>query len=265
MESLFPKNKKLIFGMVHCLPLPNTIGFCNDMEKIYSKAKSDALTLKEAGVDGIIVENTLDAPFREKMDKEQLVALAAITRCVVETVDVPVGVSASFNDAESAIAIAVATGAKFVRSAVFVDSVYVTGFGLMNPSCKEVLNQRYLQNAFDIKVLADVQVKHSYMFKETVPIEESAKIAVENGADGIIVTGISTGLETPIDVVKRVKEVVNVPVIIGSGFNKNNCEQQLEIADGAIVGSALKINNDITNPVDYDLTKTLVDNVRNVF
>ena len=41
----------------------------------------------------------------------------------------------------------------------------------------------------DIKVLADVQVKHAHMVLPYITVEQSAKEAVDSGADGIIVTG----------------------------------------------------------------------------
>lgn len=58
----------------------------------------------------------------------------------------------------------------------------------------------------NVKILADVQVKHAHMLREHITIEQSAKDAASNGADGIIVTGTQVGEETPLDLIKRVKK-----------------------------------------------------------
>jgi predicted TIM-barrel enzyme len=76
------------------------------------------------------------------------------------------------------------------------------------------------------------------------------------------VTGTRIGAETPIEIIQRVKKVVKIPVIAGSGVNTNNIKTQMNIADGAIVGSSLKQNGVITNPVSYELTKALMDALR---
>ena len=85
---------KCLIGMVHCLPLPGTLGHGGDMEKIYEKALTDARTLEAAGFDAVIVENTTDMPYARNLSAGQLAALAAITRCVVQAVRIPVGVDA---------------------------------------------------------------------------------------------------------------------------------------------------------------------------
>ena len=57
---------------------------------------------------------------------------------------------------------------------------------------------------------------------------------------------------------RKIKEIVPVPVLAGSGVKKENIREQLEIADGCIVGSGLKEGGLISNPVSYALTHDLV-------
>lgn len=82
---------------------------------------------------------------------------------------------------------------------------------------------------------------------------------MDSGADGIIVTGTQIGEETPLDLIKRVKNVVKVPVFAGSGVKAENIKDQLQIADGAIIGSSLKEGGIISNPISYDLVKKVLD------
>ena len=114
-------------------------------------------------------------------------------------------------------------------------------------------------NAENIMVLADVQVKHTNMVLPQVTIEASAKAAAGCGADAIIVTGSAIGVETPIEMIQRVKKVVKLPIIAGSGVNANNIDEQLNIADGAIIGSSLKKDGVLTNPISYDLVREVLD------
>ena len=132
---------KCLIGMVHCLPLPGTLGHGGDMEKIYEKALADARTLEATGFDAVIVENTTDMPYARSLSAGQLAALAAVTRCVVQAVRIPVGVDASFSDTPAALAAAYAAGARFVRSPAFVDTVQVTGLGSIGPCAQNSKNR----------------------------------------------------------------------------------------------------------------------------
>ncbi len=246
--------EKKIIGMIHCLPLPGTCGYGGDMEKIRRQALDDARALEDGGVGAIIVENTNDSPFAVTMDPEQVCALAAIAALVRQEVSVPVGIDASFCDYKADLAIALAVGADFVRIPVFVDTI-VNACGVIQPCCREVIKYRKALGIEHIALFCDVQVKHSYMMLDHISIEDSAALAEANGADAIIVTGKHTGLETPIDMIDRVKRVVKVPVIAGSGFNKNNAAMQLGSLDGAIVGSAFKVGGVLTNPIQLQLVK----------
>lgn len=256
--------KKCIVGMIHCLPLPGTLGYGGDVEAIYARVLADAAALQAAGVDAMIVENTNDTPGASRLEPEQIAALAAATRLAVENVNVPVGVDASFNDGVAGMAIACAANAAFIRSPVFVDNLQVTGIGALRPCAKEVIRFRRLLGAERIGIWADVQVKHSHPLSPGISLEESAQAARERGAEVLIVTGLSTGLETPLASVQRVKAAVPLPVVVGSGFKKQNAREQLSIADGAIVGSAMKRDGVILDPIDPELSRQLMEEVRRI-
>ena len=227
-KEKFSIGSETVIGMVHCLPLPTTAGFDGDYQKILDRAVQDA----------------------------QLAALTAATLAVKNAVNIPVGVDAAFNDCEANIAIAAITGASFIRVPVFVDTVIFTD-GVINPCAKKCMEYRKAMGKEDIKVLADVQVKHAHMVLPYITVEQSAKEAVDS--DGIIVTGTQIGEETPLDLIKRVKNVVKVPVFAGSGVKAENIKDQLQIADGAIIGSSLKEGGIISNPISYDLVKKVLD------
>lgn len=251
-------SKKPIIGMVHCLPLPGTAKFKNNMEEIINQAIADAETLEKAGVDAIMVENMGDDPFGIVLDTAQTVALASISTLIRERVKLPIGIDAAMNDYETSLSIAKVIGADFVRIPVFVDTVEFFG-GIIEPCARKAMLFRKSIHAEAVQIFADIQVKHTHMLLSTVSIEDSAAAAIGCGADAIIVTGTHIGKETPMEIINKVKAMSSIPVIIGSGVKKGNIKDQLKVADGAIIGSSLKEGGKIDNPISYELTKEVID------
>lgn len=249
--------KKFVIGMVHCLPLPGTVGYGGDAEKIFAQAVQDARTLEDAGVDAVIVENMGDDPFSVKLGTAQIGALAIATRHVRQAVKIPVGVDAAFCDYEASLSIAHTCRCQFVRIPVFVDTVEFYG-GIIEPCARACMTYRKNLGAQDVLVFADIQVKHTNMLLPHIAIEQSAKSAAACGADVVIVTGSAIGVETPIEMIEKVKRVTNLPVIAGSGVNAQNIGAQLQIADGAIIGSSLKEGGVLTNPISGALVREVL-------
>ena len=53
-----------------------------------------------------------------------------------------------------------------------------------------------------------------------------------------------------------------LPVILGSGVNSNTVKDYLAVSDGAIIGSYLKEDGVVENPVSLDRVKLLMANVK---
>lgn len=257
-KEILKAGETTVIGMVHCLPLPGTAGFDGDYQKIIDHAVADAVTLERAGVDAVIVENMGDTPFTAYLSTAQIAALSAAAYAVRQSVKLPIGIDAAFNDCKASLSIAGIAGADFVRVPVFVDTVLFSD-GIIKPAARECIDYRKQLGLEHVKILADVQVKHAHMLLPYITMEQSAKEAADNGADGIIVTGSVIGEETPLEMIQRVKKVVNLPVLAGSGVNASNIKTQMEIADGAIIGSSLKEGGVLTNPISYDLVKAVMD------
>lgn len=241
--------EKISIGMVHTLPLPGTYENSCSMEEIINRAVSDAVTLEKAGFDALIVENVNDAPYsRAGMTVQQIAAMAIITRKVREAVTIEVGIDACGNSIAGIEIANVVGGVSFVRIPAFVD-VRVGMNGIDMPNGAEAVLKRKAIHAEQVKIFADIQVKHTYGLCEAISIEQSAAWAVAGHADAIIVTGVTTGAETPLETVSRVKKVVKLPVVVGSGASVGNVRAQYRVCDGAIIGSSLKENGDLRNPV----------------
>ncbi|MCX6750225.1 MAG: membrane biogenesis protein [Candidatus Pacearchaeota archaeon] len=105
-------------------------------------------------------------------------------------------------------------------------------------------------------------------FKYTNTSENSLEKDLKEGmsrCDAIVTTGEGTGIETPVEKLKTFKNYLKeFPLIVGAGVNAKNAYEQLQIADGAIVGSSFKPNKDTRLPVDKYLIRELMDIVKEV-
>lgn len=264
LKEIFGVNKPII-GMVHLFPTPGSPRYRGDgIEPILRRAVEDARALKDGGIDGIIVENYGDIPFKPtRVDPETIATIALAVKKVTSAVDLPVGVNVLRNDALSAMAIAHVTGSRFIRVNVYIETM-VTDQGVIEACAHEVLRRRKALNA-DIKIFADVHVKHA---APLVPraIEEVARDSVERGmADALIVTGPRTGAGVELEDLVKVKGAApDTPVLAGSGVDKTSVLEILERCDGAIVGTSLKVDGVTTNPVDGRRVTELMQIVRRV-
>ena len=250
------EKRGVLIGMVHCLPMPGCLNYGGSVEAIVEKAVADAKNIEAAGFDAVMVEPTLDKPTGIERGPLQVSAMAIVCDAVRRAVNIPVGLSFMTKDCKDVFSIAKASGADFIRLNVFVDTVAFSA-GVVYPCAVRAWEIRSAYDCKDIAILADIQVKHARMIYPDVTIEESARLAQSQGADAVVVTGSSTGQETPIDTIKRVKEILSIPVVVGSGACVSNIGYQMEHADGFIVGSSIKKNGDLRQPVDFELAHNL--------
>ena len=237
-KSLF-KTKNPIIGMVHFPPLLGYKDFPG-LKICLQKSLRDAKTLERGGVDAIMFENNYDIPHYEFVSQETVAIITFLIQKISENIKIPFGINVLWNDYKAALSIAKVCGGKFVRIPVFVDSVE-TSYGKIFANPKEVSAFRKKIGAEDVALFTDIHVKHAKML-EKKSISESAKEAVKNGSDAIIITGKWTGDAPNISDLKEAREAVgkDFPILIGSGATKNNIGTLLKYADGVIVGTALK-------------------------
>lgn len=258
LEELFAERRPLI-GMIHLLPLPGAPRWGGSMDDVVERALDDAQALVQGGIDGLIVENYLDAPFYPgTVPAETIAALSVAAREVVLAVSVPVGVNVLRNDTVASIAVACATGARFVRVNVHT-GVMLGDQGPLYGEAHETLRLRQRLGA-EIALVADVMVKHATP-PPGLDLEQAARDARDRGlADGLIVTGQATGAATGAERIRTVKEAVpDAPVWIGSGLSPENVAELLPLADGAIVGSTLMREGRAGQPVEIERVRRLVD------
>jgi predicted TIM-barrel enzyme len=100
-------------------------------------------------------------------------------------------------------------------------------------------------------VWADVKKKHSsHAITADVSIGETAHAVEFMRADGVIVTGVSTGVQPAEEDIKEVRHHCKLPLYLGSGITADNLPAYYSIADGFIVGSTFKQDGQWNKPVD---------------
>jgi uncharacterized protein len=248
LNALF-QNSTPIIACVHLQALPGAPNYQGKIADVYQRALDEAALFKEEGVDGLIVENFNDAPFYpHSLPAETIAAMAAISREIVQETGLPIGINALRNDAQAAMAIAVASEAHFIRVNVHLGAV-VADQGIIQGNAHETLRLRaYLKSR--VLIAADVGVKHAAPLVERGLAAEAHELSERGQVDGLIVSGAFTGAATAITDLAEVKAHTHLPVWVGSGANPENLIDLWPLVNGLIVGSTFKTEGKVQNPVE---------------
>jgi len=246
-----------VIGMVHVAALPGAPAYGGSMQVVMDAALHDARALREGGCDAIAFENFGDRPFfKDRVPAETVAVLTRVIVEVVAEVGMAFGVNVLRNDAASAIAIAAATGAAFIRVNVHTGAM-LTDQGIIEGRAAETLRKR-AAIAPDTWIFADHMVKHATPMVAVDEIQAAKDLRHRGFADAVIISGVETGAEPDRGSFARVREALSdTPILIGSGLTESNAGTFAD-ADGAIVGTSIKIDGRVDAPVDPDRVKRLV-------
>ncbi|MDZ7361084.1 MAG: BtpA/SgcQ family protein [candidate division KSB1 bacterium] len=261
-RQLFKTAHPLI-GMLHLPPLPGSPNYTGTMQHILDAAQQDAQVLLEAGFAGLIIENLGDAPYYpDHAPAETVAAMSVVAAHVRRQTKLPVGVNVLRNDAQSAMAIAAAADLQFIRVNVLIGTS-VTDQGLISGQAHLVARKRQQLHAENVLIFADLRVKHAAPLVERELAQEIDDLFERALADAIIISGTGSGKPIDFDFLREVKKLAaDRPVLIGSGLNLENAKASLAVADGAIVGSSIKIDGKIHNRVDEKRGRRLMELVK---
>lgn len=206
-------------------------------------ALQDAAALLEGGFGALMVENYHDIPFHSGRAPAETVAAMAVVigALAVEFPRVPLGVNVLRNDVASALAIAAATGAGFVRVNVHTGAA-VTDQGTIEGQAWHTLRLRRQLQAEKVAILADLRVKHARPLAERPLAEEAQDLRLRGLADAVIITGAATGSgASPEELAQARAALPDCPLLVGSGLAVGNLGDFFPVADACIVGSSLKL------------------------
>jgi membrane complex biogenesis BtpA family protein len=255
--------RKPVIGMLHLAALPGSPLYGGSLSSVRDAVLRDAQLLAEGGVNGLMIENFGDTPFFPGRVPAHVVAhITAIAGEVRRSVPhLPLGINVLRNDGLSALAIAHAVGADYIRVNVLCGA-RVADQGLLQGIAHDLLRLRAELKAEGIKIFADVDVKHSAPLAER-PIADEVDDTLHRGmADALIVSGAGTGKPTDPEKVKLVKAAAkDAPVFLGSGVTPQTLSALLPHADGFIVGTFFKQDGVASSAVDPQRVRELMKKI----
>ncbi|KAM9860588.1 uncharacterized protein F13E9.13, mitochondrial [Aulostomus maculatus] len=260
--ELFGRLKSAVIGMVHVRALPGTPLGQMKMPQIIEEACREATIYRDAGLDGVIIENMHDVPYSFSVGPEVCACMTSVSAAVRGVCpSMPLGVQILSSANQQALAVALASGLDFIRAEGFVFS-HVADEGLLHACAGDLLRYRKQMGAEHVQIFTDIKKKHSsHALTSDVSIEETAQAAEFFLSDGLIITGTATGAQADPRELREVSQSVRIPVLIGSGVTCDNMERYLD-ANGMIVGSYFKENGNWAKAVDPERVKRFMEKLR---
>ena len=254
--------KKPIIAMCHMKAMPGDPYYDEEkgMDYVLQSCRHDLLALQEGGVDAIMFSNEFSLPYLTTVKTETVAAMARIIGELKSEITVPYGVNCLW-DPIASLNLAVAVDAKFIRE-IFT-GVYASDFGLWNTNVGETIRHKRNIGAKNVKLLFKI-VPEAAMYLADRDIEQIARSTVfNNRPDALCVSGLTAGSETDSQILKKVKDIVpNTVILANTGVRVSNLEEQLSIADGAVVGTAFKFDGVFENEVDVERVKDFMNRVK---
>lgn len=264
LDELFGTRKPVI-GVIHLLPMPGSPRYDGQLDIALERAEQEAAALASGGVNGIIIENFFDVPFaKNRVDTATACAMTLAAAKVKAISGLPLGINVLRNDGRTALSIATVVKAEFIRVNV-LSGAMLCDQGIIEGEAHELmLYRKQLGSERQVRIFADVMVKHAVPLGQWSDIRLQAQDTVKRAlADAIIITGRATGDAPDTSDLDAVREALpDTPIFIGSGTSKDNVPDLLELADGIIVASSVKRQGILENPVDVGRIRALVDTVR---
>lgn len=242
---------KPIVAMVHLPALPGAPLYdtLRGTDSLVDGVHRDLDALQEAGVDAVMFCNENDRPYQLHAEAPTIATMAYVIGRLRHEVSIPYGVDVLW-DPVSAVALAHAVGAQFVRE-VFT-GLYESDMGTWQSRAAEAVRLRAQLGDNDrVRLLFNVSAEFASPMGRRTVAEIARSVAFSSLPDAICVSGPMTGSAVE---ESELHEVVNsvdgTPVFVNTGVRRDNVGKYLAVADGAIVGTALKFDGRTFNAVD---------------
>lgn len=241
---------KPVIAMVHLGALPGSPLHDAEagLEGLVEGARKDLMALQKAGFDAVMFGNENDRPYEFAVDTASTATMAYVIGQLRREITVPFGVNVLW-DPMSSMALAAATGARFVRE-IFTGT-YASDMGPWNPDAGKAVRYRDRLGRSDLALLYNVSAEFAYSLDRR-PLADRARSAVFSSIpDAILVSGAITGEAAEMEDLIAVKKVLpDTPVLANTGVKHATVTDVLKHADGCIVGSSLKVDGHTWNAVD---------------
>ncbi len=239
-----------VIGMVHLGALPGAPLYdaAGGIERLVADARADLAALQAAGFDAVMFGNENDRPYEFDVDRASTATMAHVIGRLRDDIRVPFGVNVLW-DPMSTVALAAAAGAAFVRE-IFTGT-YASDMGPWTPDAGRAMRYRDRLGRRDCLMLYNVSAEFADSLDRR-PLPDRARSAVFSSIpDAVLVSGQITGEAAALSDLEAVKAVLpDTPVMANTGVKHDTVADVLRVADGCVVGSALKVDGDTWNPVD---------------
>ncbi len=256
------KVEKPIIAMCHFMALPGDPKYDagKGMGWIVEKAREDLQSLQNGGVDAVMFSNERSLPYLTKTEPITAICMASVIADLRSDIQVPFGVNVLW-DPIASIDVAMAVGGSFVRE-IFTGA-YASDFGVWAPNCGEIVRHQHQIGAGHIRLLFNI-VPEAALYMAPRNIADIARSTAFNAEpDGICVSGLTAGSKTDGQTLEIVKKAIpQVPVFANTGVSLENVEEQLRVADGAVVGTTFKKDGYVWNQVDVNRVKEFMSGVK---
>lgn len=254
--------RKPIIGMAHLPALPGTPLYDarGGMPAVREWVKRDLEALQAGGIHAVMFCNENDRPYRLDADMATVAAMGDVVASLRGELSVPFGVNVLW-DPKATLAVAAGTGAAFCRE-IFTGAL-AGDFGLWVRSAGDAFRYRRELGAENVKLIFNINAEFAAPIAPR-PLGETAKsVLFSSSPDAICVSGPITSQPADASGLAEVSGAVKgaVPVLVNTGFKASNAAELLAFADGAIVGSSLKVDGITWNPVDAARVRQLMDAV----
>jgi uncharacterized protein len=257
MTGKFPINFSKIFAgtkpciaMVHFGALPGSPLYDakGGIDGLIEGARKDLKALQAAGFDAVMFGNENDRPYEFKVDTASTAAMSYAIGTLRSEIRVPFGINVLWDPAGS-IAVAAATGAAFVRE-IFTGT-YASDMGPWNPDAGAAMRYRDRLGRRDLALLYNISAEFAYSLDRRELADRARSAVFSSVPDAILVSGTITGEAAAMSDLAAVKKVLpDTPVLANTGVKHATIAEVLNVADGCIVGSSLKVDGHTWNAVD---------------
>ena len=253
---------KPVIGMVHLGALPGSPLYDEKagIAGLLAGAQADLRALQAAGFDAVMFGNENDRPYEFAVDTASTATMAAVIGALRSEITVPFGVNVLW-DPMSTVALAAATGAHFVRE-IFTGT-YASDMGIWAPDAGAAVRYANRLGAGGVARLYNVSAEFADSLDRRSLPDRARSAVFSSIPDAVLVSGVITGEAAAMVDLEAVKRVLpHTPVLANTGVKHDTVADVLAVADGCIVGSALKRGGDTWAAVDPDRAADFMARVR---
>ncbi len=260
--QLFGDTKPVI-AMVHIKATPGTPLYdeARGLEGMVTDARADLRALQAAGFDAVMFGNEHDRPYELQVDVAATATMAYVIGRLHDEITRPLrcqrAVGPTLHDGPRG------RHGRAIRARDLHRDLRL-GHGPLEPrrgSRRSATPDASVSR--DVVKLYNVSAEFAYSLDGRSLPDRARSAVVSSVPDAVLVSGAITGEAAAMSDLEAVKRVLpTTPVLANTGVRHETVADTLAVADGVIVGSALKFGGDTWAAVDPDRARDFMDRVR---